>query len=619
MTVSQDLGATVWPTVLVGPGAGRELSGVAARCLVRAEVDTHLLLPAMFALAFEDLTGAALDEAGLDIGARVQVLARSGPGGRLIVGEVTAVEGHYQGTVGRTVVRGYDLCHRLQRARRTRSFDDSTDSEIALLIAREAGLPLGEITETATVHEHLLQCNQSDWEFLAQRAGETGFEFGMVDGLFRFRRASVLADSDEGLPVLAMPGALLRFEPRVTAGNLTPDVEVRVWDPLRARLSAAPPVPTSSTGASTPHPQGLPEVAALFRPAAEEPEGTADEQEPQAGEDLGPAPSTTALVVNTLPVANAEDASAALAASLGGTFAEAEGDAWGDPAIRAGGTVKVTGVPRRFPATWLVTRARHVFDLAENGYHTEFAAGGAHDRSLLGLTSAGGAGPVRIPGLVCAIVDDIGDSHARVRLTLPWLSTQVRTDWAPVVQFGAGKRAGAMFLPEVGDEVLVGFEFGDPRRPYVLGGLVTEDSAYSLGGSAIRQGPGGADSSVARRGFVSASGNRLVFHDEMSADEVGEDPKPEQSRIMLGTGDGAFGLGIDVVQGSVELACAPTDPAGQLTIRCGQAGTVNIVTGQGGTVTIDGGDSLTLKSAGSLTIQSQGTVSVSGASISLGG
>ena len=616
MTTPVDPGGTVWPTVLVGPDAGRALSGLAASCLVRAEVDTQLMLPAMFALAFEDLTGAALDDAGLDIGARVQVRVGSGQSARLIVGEVTAVEGYYRGTVGRTVVRGYDLCHRLQRARRTRSFDDMTDADIARRIAGEAGLSAGRITETQAVHKHLLQCNQSDWEFLAQRAGEIGFELGMADGLYHFRRASARAEADEGLPELAMPGALLRFEPRVTAGNLTPDVEVRVWDPLRATLSAAPPVPTSAANASPARPKSLAEVAVFFGAADDTPEGeaVADEQGPEPGEGLGPAPSPTAYVVSTLPVLDTEAASLALAASAGGTFAEAEGDARGDVRIRAGATVRVSGVPGRFPDAWLVTRARHVFDLAENGYHTEFTAGGRHDRSLLGLTSASGANPVRIPGLACAIVDDIGDDHARVRLTLPWLSTDVRTDWAPVVQFGAGRRSGAMFLPEVGDQVLVGFEFGDPRRPYVLGGLVTEHSGYSLGGSAVRQGPGGADSSVARRGFVSASGNQLLFHDEM-----GEDPEPEQSRIALGTGDGILGLGIDVVQGSVELSCAPTDPAGQLTIRCGQAGTVNIVTGPGGSVTIDGGDALTLKSAGSLTLQSQGTVSVSGASVSLGG
>jgi hypothetical protein len=307
-------------------------------------------------------------------------------------------------------------------------------------------------------------------------------------------------------------------------------------------------------------------------------------------------------------------AAAALAASVGGTFAEAEGEAVGDPAIRAGATVTVSGLPSRFPTQWLVTRARHVFDLTEQGYRTEFSAGGRHDRSLLGLTATAGANPVRIPGLVCGIVSDIGDTHGRVRLTLPWLSPQTHTDWAPVVQFGAGKRSGAMFLPEVGDQVLVGFEFGDPRRPYVLGGLVNEQSAYDLGGSAVQQGAGGADSSVTRRGFVSASGSKLVFHDEM-----GEDPKPQAAQIALGSGDGTLGLGIDIVQGTLELTCAPTDPTGQLTIKCGQAGTINIVTGQGGTVTIDGGDSLTLKSASSITVQSTGTVSVTGQSISLGG
>jgi phage protein D len=609
-----NIGAIVWPTVLVD---GAELSGVAAGSLVRTEVDTRLLLPAMFVLSFEDLTGAALDSAGLDIGVEVRIKAGSGEGDRLITGEVTAIEGSYQGVVGRTLVRGYDLSHRLQRARRTRSFENMTDSDIAQEIAKGAGLTVGEITATDTVHEHLLQCNQTDWEFLAQRAAEIGFEFGMDDDTFVFGKAAALAQSGEGAPELALPGTLLRFEPRVAAGNLTPDVEVRVWDPVKATLSTASPVPTTTDGTSAATPKDLAEVAKLFAEDGEDTAAGGSTQDPstQTGEDLGPAPSETAYVVSGLPVASAEASAKALAASVGGSFAEAEGYAVGSPGIRPGATVKVTGVPKRFPQTWLVTRARHVFDLTENGYRTEFAVGGSRDRSLLGLASAGGSGPLRIPGLVCGIVDDIGDqgNHARVRLTLPWLSTKVSTDWAPVVQFGAGKRSGAMFLPEVGDEVLVGFEFGDPRRPYVLGGLVNEKSTYDLGGPPVKQGAGAADTSVARRGFVSASGNKLVFYDEM-----GEDPKPQQSQISLGTKDGLFGLSFDIVKGTLELTCAPSDPTGQLTIKCGQSGVVNIQTGQGGSVTIDGGDSLTLKSQSSITVQSQGTVSVSGQSITLG-
>ena len=605
MTVT-DLGATVWPTVLVGSD-GAQLSDMATRCLARTEVDTHLLLPSMFALSFEDLTGAALKDAGLDIGVQVQV--RSGANGKLITGEVTAIEGFYQGPGGLTVVRGYDLCHRLQRARRTRSFEEMTDSDIATQLANEANLTLGEITPTTTIHHHLLQCNQTDWEFLAQRAAETGFQFGMADGKFRFHAAATVSGEGADSPELRIQDTLLSFEPRVTAANVTPNVEVRVWDPLRATLSTASPTPPTSAGASAVSPQGLTAVAGMFSTGGADGDG----QGSAGGANLGPAPSPTAYVVNTVPLDGADAAASALAASVGGSFAEAEGEAIGDPRILPGTTVKISGVPDRFPTQWLVTRARHVFDLTELGYRTEFSAGGRHDRSLLGLTATGAAGQVRIPGLACGIVTDIGDDHARVRLALPWLSPQAQTDWAPVAQFGAGKRSGAMFLPEIGDEVLVGFEFGDPRRPYVIGGLVTEQSNYSLGGSPIKKGAGAADTSVARRGFISASGNGLVFHDEM-----GEDPKPQVSQIALGTGDGTLGLGIDLVQGSLELTCDPGDPSGQLTIKCGQAGTVNIVTGQGGTVTLDGGDSLTLKAATSITVQSQGTVSVSGQSISLG-
>lgn len=624
MTVS-DADVSVWPRVLVG---GTELPDDAKAALVRTEVDMHLRLPAMFTLSFEDLTGAALDSAGLDIGVEVQILSGSGSSTELVKGEVTAIEGYYQGIAGRTVIRGYDLCHRLQRARRTRSFDNMTDSDIAQQIAQGAQLPVGDVTSTQTVHEHLLQCNQSDWDFLTQRAGEIGYEFGMVDGKFIYRKSSSVGQSDggggddgggggngSGGKQLTIPGSLRTFEPRVTAGNLTPDVEVRVWDPLKAQLSTAAPVQTATGGSSSAGSQDASGIASRFSKSGDGngDGGSSGDQGGQGEGDLGPPPSPTAYVVSALPVADAESGASALAASVGGSFAEAEGDAVGDPAIRPGSTVAVSGLPKRFPESWLVTRARHVFDLRETGYHTEFTAGGSHDRSLLGLTSAGGS-PARIPGVVCAVVDDIGDQHARVRLTLPWLSTKVNTDWAPVVQFGAGKRSGAMFLPEVGDQVLVGFEFGDPRRPYVIGGLVSENSKYDLGGSAVQQGAGGADTSVARRGFVSASGNRLVFHDQM-----GEDPKPQQSQITLGTPDGKFGLAIDVVQGTLELTCAADDPPGNLTIKCGQAGTVNIQTGQGGSVTLDGGDSLTLKSANSITVQSTGTVSVSGQSITLGG
>jgi uncharacterized protein involved in type VI secretion and phage assembly len=53
----------------------------------------------------------------------------------------------------------------------------------------------------------------------------------------------------------------------------------------------------------------------------------------------------------------------------------------------------------------------------------------------------------------------------------PCLSGEHASDWARVVAPGNGPQRGMQFLPEVNDEVLVGFEHGDVHHPYILGGL----------------------------------------------------------------------------------------------------------------------------------------------------
>jgi uncharacterized protein involved in type VI secretion and phage assembly len=79
-------------------------------------------------------------------------------------------------------------------------------------------------------------------------------------------------------------------------------------------------------------------------------------------------------------------------------------------------------------------------------------------------------------GVAPATVIDIADpdGHGRVQVTLPWCpdSGGNRYEaWARVATLFAGKDRGSWFMPEVGDELLVAFEHGDPARPYVLGGL----------------------------------------------------------------------------------------------------------------------------------------------------
>jgi phage baseplate assembly protein V len=81
----------------------------------------------------------------------------------------------------------------------------------------------------------------------------------------------------------------------------------------------------------------------------------------------------------------------------------------------------------------------------------------------------------RYYGVVEALVTKVtGDPEHECRVTLrfPFFDgATAESDWCRVAQPYAGKGYGAVFLPEVGDEVLVAFVHGDMRFPIVLGGL----------------------------------------------------------------------------------------------------------------------------------------------------
>ncbi len=80
--------------------------------------------------------------------------------------------------------------------------------------------------------------------------------------------------------------------------------------------------------------------------------------------------------------------------------------------------------------------------------------------------------PGLLPGLARALVVDVRDPEAagRIKVKFPWLPGEVET-WARVTLPLGGNRTGLWALPEVGDQVVVGFEHGDVRRPIIVGSL----------------------------------------------------------------------------------------------------------------------------------------------------
>jgi hypothetical protein len=485
------------------------------------------------------------------------------------------------------------------------------DSDIAKQVAGDAGLKVGTIDETKAAHDHIAQVSQTDWEFLTQRAREIGYETGVAGGEFFFRKASGRKDDGGGLGgalgaiadaaasliglgsgKLTFKDNLLRFYPRISAANITPDVEVRVWDPKGARVAVAK--TDAASGTATIKDQDPKKLANSFTDGLIPPLPSLPALPPIPGLpkiDFGLPSSNTAYLVVDRPLGigsaadnAAEEAAKGLADHISSTFAEAEGDAKGDPKIQAGAEVEIAGVPEQFVGKWIVTNARHVFDAEESGYHTRFWVSGRQNRSLLGLTGGTGTEPsATMTGLVCGVITNVKDpdKKGKVKVSMPWLSPNYESDWARVAYAGAGRRSGTLYMPEVGDEVLIGFEFGDPRRPYVLGGLLNDNTDFGHMSAAV-DGSG----QVVARGLATPAGNRLLFTDDLPPGPPGSLP-PNKSEIVLGTSDDKLSLKIDQAGGTVTLTCNPAPPVskspnGTLTIECPGLGAISIKAGTGG-------------------------------------
>lgn len=118
-------------------------------------------------------------------------------------------------------------------------------------------------------------------------------------------------------------------------------------------------------------------------------------------------------------------------------------------------------------------------------------------------------------GLYPAIVTDLVDpeSLGRIQVRLPWLGTDgddaVRA-WATLLTPYADDDQGLQTLPEVDSQVVVAFEAGDPRRPYIVG-------ACWNGREALPEAPQSANNI---RVLKTRSGSRLEFDDTSGAVKV---------------------------------------------------------------------------------------------------
>ncbi|MFB2891751.1 VgrG-related protein [Aerosakkonemataceae cyanobacterium BLCC-F50] len=430
--------------------------------ILQIVVEESLHLPAMFTLVIQNdyFPGRNQDEPWryqdlLQIGKSVKIgfsssttesqdYQENNPN-QVIEGEMTAIETFFsEKSQAPVIVRGYDFTHRLYRGRYNRSFQNMTDSDIVTKIGNEVGIETGTIDPSGVAHDYVFQENQTNMEFLRERAARIGFEFFVQDGKLNFRKPK--AESEK--LSLKWLTDMHSFRVRVTSAEQVKEVEVRAWDYKEKKAVVS----------------------------IKNQEDVITKTENGKGSDTSNKfkgqPPTPKMIVVDQPIFNPKEAdimAQALCDELGGQFIYADAKAEGNTKIRPGRVVQLEKMGK-YSGEYYITESRHTYH--ERVYLTEFSVRGLRGGDLLTMLS-----PPNFlqPGqtLLVGIVTDNEDPEGwgRVKVKFPTLTEEHASNWARVVAMGAGNGRGFDCLPEINDEVLVAFEHGDIHRPYVIGAV----------------------------------------------------------------------------------------------------------------------------------------------------
>jgi phage protein D/phage baseplate assembly protein gpV len=479
---------------------GQELSSIVLDALIDMRVSLGLRLPGRARLTFLDDGFAISASSTFNLGTKVVVADHQQK--PLFTGEVTGVELDVEYGAPNMTVIADDAAYKMTLGNKARTFTQQTYSDIVDSIAAEYGLSLNA-TNTTSMLDYVLQMD-SDFGFLCEICDRIGYDWWMdPSGTLQFHPMG--AGAVAAAPTLRWsqpPGLpeLRHFSVRASA--LHPQaVTMHGWDaremtPITATNREVDGTPDATlvepyvTASSL---SGHSSVQSAFRMFAKMDDGT----------DLATSAATRAAT-SAVTAEGISDASEKIAVGSKVTVAEV-GPASG---------------------TYAITEVEHTY--TKQGFLTRFVAGDRVPTALVDSLAAPVASSFRHDSLVIGVVTNMGDDESpkgSVKVRYPALGDQVESAWARVVSMGAGASRGMTFVPEVNDEVLVGFEAGDVSRPVVLGGV------YSSANSALDFGV--ANGTVGKRQIVSRLGHVI---------ELGDGTSPADQRIALTLAGGEFAV-----------------------------------------------------------------------------
>lgn len=442
------------------------------------------------------------------------------------------------------IIEAKDLAIKTTVGRKNRYFSEVTDSEIIETILGDYSDISLEIEATSDVHEQMVQYYCTDWDFLVTRAETNGHLTIVDDATIKTGPPDY---NQEPIASLAYGHNILEFDFEMDARNQFSAIETRAWDIANQEVI------TSSN-----QPQDITELGNL------------------SSSDLSDTIGLDQLNYQHTGALNSEELQSwtnarMLRSQLSKTVGRIK--ILGNNEIKPGNLITIEGMGDRFNGTAFVSGVSHSF---ASNWNTHLQIGLSHKFLTecyddVQALSASALLPA-ISGLHVAKVSAIHDDplgENRIKIKLPLISTEEEGTWARIATLDAGENRGSFFLPEIDDEVIVGFLNDDPRNPIVIG----------MVHSSAKPPPFEATEENDEKGIVTRSEMKLVFDDG-------------KNHILLET------------------------PNGNKILLSEDEAAIQIEDENGHKVTLDG-DGILLDSKGDVNIKAGGDVNIEGTNVNV--
>jgi Rhs element Vgr protein len=398
-----------------------------------------------------------------------------------------------------------DKAYKMTLNRNSKYFFDLSDSDVCEQLISEHGLDAGEIEQTSFTNPRLVQVHATDWDFMLSRA-ETASKLVIVDdGKVNLKTPDLSAE-----PVLSLTyGAnILEFEAEMDGRNQYAGVNGKSWDSANQEV--------------------------LELEASDEAGG---EQGNLSGADLAGSVGTENLNLVHAGQLKADELQSWVDGKLfRSKLAKIKGRVsfQGFADIKPGNLIELNGLGDRFNGKAFVSSVNH--DISRGGWtsHVQFGLEenwfAGHFNDIMDKPASGilpGVNGLQI-GIVTALEGD-PDGEFRIQVKIPVISNDDDGIWTRVATLDAGNNRGTFFLPEIGDEVIVGFLNDDPRDAVVLGMLNSSAKPAAFEASDDNH----------EKGYTSRDGLKVVFNDDEKSISL---TTPAGNSLVLSEDEGAISI-----------------------------------------------------------------------------